>query len=168
MTTKKNNLPIRKKQKTEWDQDSVNQFRRDYPARTDDELCQMYNTNLHKVQQLAMQYRLGKDKRVLLGVVKMPRWTKEQIEILKKLYKDNDNITVAKAVGKSVKAVVSKAFFLGLKKTKDQLTKTAKKNVSYRSAHQKVAKMNKRKKQTAEKKKNVATKKKTTGTKKKK
>jgi len=159
MGTKNNSLPSRKKKKENWTPEIVQQFRRDYPNHTDDELCKMYETNHLKVQQLQVDYCLGKNKRTLPGVVTMPRWTDDQLKTLKEMYTDNDNIIIAKKLGKTVKSVVSKAFFLGLKKSKTQLTKIAKKNVACRSAVRKVKVAKARKAKAESKKKKKTTKK---------
>jgi hypothetical protein len=145
MTTK-DGLPQRKKKTENWTPDYVTQFRKDYPSFTDKELCSMYQTNPLKVQQLAIQFCLGKNKLVLPGTVKMPRWTESQLVTLKKLYSSNDNLIIAKKLSRTVKSVVSKAFFMKLKKNATQLTKTAKENVSCRSINRNRVLINRRKK----------------------
>jgi hypothetical protein len=60
------------------------------------------------------------------------RWTKEQVRILKRLYKSHSNADIAKAVGRKRASVVSKAHLLGLSKGVRRLRKMGQENIQRR------------------------------------
>lgn len=68
------------------------------------------------------------------GVVRsrMPRWTTAEVEQLRKLYPDHDNLAVARALGRSVTSVANKAFQLGIHKSAALLTSIGRSNIAHR------------------------------------
>jgi len=62
----------------------------------------------------------------------MPRWTHEQVEKLRALYADRDNLAVARAIGRTVASVANKANLLGLKKCPRLLADIGRANVTLR------------------------------------
>ena len=60
------------------------------------------------------------------------RWTKEQIHILKRLYKTHSNADIAKAVGRKVASVVYMAHRLGLYKGSRWMRKVGRENIRHR------------------------------------
>lgn len=107
------------------------QFKLLYSRRTNRELAKHFGVTLAEIEETAKRLCLGKDKGTFKGHP-MFRWTKEQLDRLRELYPDTPNITIARSVGRSVKAVVSKAHQLKLKKTADRLREMGKENVSLR------------------------------------
>jgi len=63
---------------------------------------------------------------------RMPRWTAEEIAALRRLYPENDNLTVARELGRSVTSVANKAYQLGIKKSARLLTDIGRNNVALR------------------------------------
>lgn len=124
-------------EEVEWTRDEVFQFKRIYGTRTNEDLTRIFGRPLVEIERLAAEYALAKDKaflRRLKGDVatKMPRWTQEELDKLRELYPTEPNLEVAKALGRSVKSVVSKAHNLGLKKNPERLRQMGRENVSHR------------------------------------
>ncbi len=121
----------------EWSRDDLFAFKRVYGTRTDEDLTRIFGRPLEEIQRLAQEYALAKDKaflRRLKGDVatRMPRWTAAELDQLRELYPMQPNLDVAKALGRSVKSVVSKAHNLGLKKNPERLREMGRENVSNR------------------------------------
>jgi DNA-binding NarL/FixJ family response regulator len=60
------------------------------------------------------------------------RWTKEQLRILKRLHKSHSNADIAKAVGRKIASVTSKAHRLGLSKSARRLREMGQENIRRR------------------------------------
>ncbi|MBK8978685.1 MAG: hypothetical protein IPM29_22535 [Planctomycetes bacterium] len=86
------------------------------------------------IRERAHSLRLGKDKAALRGPepVAMPRWTSDDLQRLRQLYPDHDNLSVARALGRSVQSVTSKATRLGLTKSLAALREMGRRNVAAR------------------------------------
>lgn len=63
---------------------------------------------------------------------RMPRWTTAQVEQLRALYADLDNLEVARRLGRSVTSVANKAWQLGLKKSAALLARIGRDNIAVR------------------------------------
>lgn len=63
---------------------------------------------------------------------RMPRWNAADVERLRALYADHDNLTVARLLGRSVTGVANKANQLGLKKSPALLAAIGRINVAVR------------------------------------
>jgi hypothetical protein len=62
----------------------------------------------------------------------MPRWTPPEVERLRAIYPDRDNLAVAQALGRTVTSVANKANQLGLRKSPLLLADIGRANVSLR------------------------------------
>ena len=60
------------------------------------------------------------------------RWTKEQIAILKRLYKSHSNADIAEAVGRKTASVVYQAHRLGLYKGVRRMRQMGQENIRHR------------------------------------
>ena len=49
------------------------------------------------------------------------RWSKDEVKLLKKIFRDTSNREVAEQLGRSISSVSAKASALGLRKTKKYL-----------------------------------------------
>jgi hypothetical protein len=63
---------------------------------------------------------------------KRPRWTKDEIVILKRLYRTHSNAEIAKVLGRTVSSVVFKGYRLGLSKGVRRLREMGRENVGKR------------------------------------
>jgi hypothetical protein len=120
-----------------WTREEVAEFKRIYGTRTDEDLSRIFGRTVHEIEKLADGHALAKDKafvRKLAGeaATQMPRWREEELETLKRDYPVLSNLEIARALGRSVKSVVSKAHHLGLKKSSERLRRMGRENVSLR------------------------------------
>jgi len=65
-------------------------------------------------------------------VMVKPRWTKEQIALLKRLHKSRSNAEIAQALGRPTHSVAFKAHRLGLYKSASRLRKMGQENIRHR------------------------------------
>jgi hypothetical protein len=61
-----------------------------------------------------------------------PRWTKDEISTLKRLYHNHSNAEIAKVLGRKVSSVVFKGHRLGLSKGARRLREMGKENIKLR------------------------------------
>ena len=61
-----------------------------------------------------------------------PRWTKEQIALLKRLHKCRSNVEIAQVLGRPAQSVAYKAHRLGLRKGARRLRKMGQENIRHR------------------------------------
>jgi hypothetical protein len=120
-----------------WTRDEVRNLRRLYGTRSDDDLGLIFGRSTDSVQRVARKYCLAKDKafsRRLVGegATRMPRWSDEELDLLRDLYPRVPNLEIAQRLNRSVKSVVSKAHHLGLKKELERLQEMGRQNVSLR------------------------------------
>ena len=120
-----------------WTREEIAEFKRIYGTRTDEDLSRIFGRTLTDVRELAKEHALAKDKafiRKLSGEAstRMPRWTQEELEILRRDYPIQSNLEIARKLNRSVKSVVSKAHNLGLKKSSERLRRMGRENVSLR------------------------------------
>ena len=120
-----------------WPREELAEFKRIYGTRTDEDLSRIFGRSLEDVRKLADGLALAKDKafvRKLVGEAstRMPRWRAEELERLRHDYPVLSNLELARALGRSVKSVVSKAHHLGLKKSSERLRTMGRENVSLR------------------------------------
>ncbi|MFT4710142.1 MAG: hypothetical protein ACI8Q9_001270 [Planctomycetota bacterium] len=122
---------------THWGRDEIVEFKRVFGTRTNEDLTRIFGRPMADIESLAAEHALAKDKaflRRLAGDVatRMPRWSSEELELLKELYPTNANLDIARELGRSVKSVVSKAHNMGLRKDLDRLREMGRQNVSHR------------------------------------
>ncbi|MGK0156361.1 MAG: hypothetical protein ACI9SE_003329, partial [Neolewinella sp.] len=72
----------------------------------------------------------GKSKPVVRS--RMPRWTSAEVEKLRQIYPEHDNLVVARALARSVTSVANKAFQLGIHKSAALLTSIGRSNIAHR------------------------------------
>ena len=120
-----------------WTREDTADFKRIYGTRTDEDLSRIFGRTQEDIRDFASKHALAKDKafrRKLQGeaATKMPRWTQDELELLKREYSTQSNLDIAQRLGRSVKSVVSKAHHLGLKKSTERLRDMGRENVSLR------------------------------------
>jgi len=120
-----------------WTRDETRRFKRIYGSRSDDHLAVIFSRSVTAVKRHAESLRLAKDKAFLKrlqgrGTTRMPRWSKQELEMLERLYPSTPNLEIAAKLERSVKSVVSKAHHLGLKKEMERLREMGRQNVSQR------------------------------------
>jgi len=120
-----------------WTRAEITDFKRIYGTRTDEDLSRIFGRSEVEIRRLAQEHALSKDKaflRKLRGepATRMPRWTPEELESLRRNYAIESNLEIARRLNRSVKSVVSKAHHLGLKKSDIRLREMGRENVSVR------------------------------------
>jgi hypothetical protein len=109
-----------------------------YGTRSDADLEVCLSRPRHEIAAMAARLCLAKDKRFVAPVEepaaarRMPRWTAEQVEQLRQVYADRDNLAVARVLGRTVTSVANKANLLGLKKSPALLADIGRHNVRSR------------------------------------
>jgi hypothetical protein len=66
-----------------------------------------------------------------------PRWTREEISVLRRMYRTNSNAEIAGILGRKVSSVVFKAHRMGLSKGARRLKEMGQENISKRWAPRK-------------------------------
>ncbi|MBL8860571.1 MAG: hypothetical protein JNK02_01045 [Planctomycetes bacterium] len=127
----------RVQQSGRWTQEEIVEFKRLYGTRTDEDLAAIFGRSVDAVKRLGARYCLAKDKafvRRLTGssATRMPRWSSEEIELLRTIYPLTPNLEIAQRLNRSVKSIVSKAHNLGLHKADERLEEMGRENVSLR------------------------------------
>lgn len=120
-----------------WGQEEGAELKRLYGTRSDNDLSLIFSKPVEVVRKEAARLCLAKDKAFLRKVTgeattRMPRWTQEELDVLKELYPLEPNLSIAKQLHRSVKSVVSKAHNMGLKKKAERLQEMGQQNVSLR------------------------------------
>lgn len=130
---------LRRTQRNEpWNQEEISEFKKLYGTRSDEDLAVVFGRSLQGIQAQAEELRLAKDKAFLrklrgaASATRMPRWSAEEIRILRTMYTTESNLDIAQRLERSVKSVVSKAHNLGLKKSPERLQEMGRENVSLR------------------------------------
>jgi hypothetical protein len=65
---------------------------------------------------------------------RMPRWTSTEVDRLREMYPDQDNLSVARALGRTVVSVANKAYQLNLCKSPEMLADIGRLNIAHRYA----------------------------------
>lgn len=130
---------LRRIQRAEpWTPEETSEFKKLYGTRRDEDLAIIFGRSLEAIRAQAEELRLAKDKaflRKLRGAssaTRMPRWSADEIRILREMYTTESNLDIAQRLERSVKSVVSKAHNLGLKKSAERLQEMGRENVSLR------------------------------------
>jgi hypothetical protein len=95
-----------------------------------------------EIHAVAKELCLAKDKRFRAAETplaggrrsSMPRWTQREVEQLRGLYPDRENLEVARELGRTVTSVANKAYQLGLKKSPQLLASIGRANIAQRYA----------------------------------
>jgi hypothetical protein len=136
-----------------WTQPERLRLKRLFGTRSDADLEVCLRRPAAEVRAMAQSLCLAKDKRFAAAVAaaataadevralagrptRMPRWAPGEVERLRAIYPDRDNLAVAQALGRTVTSVANKANQLGLRKSQLLLADIGRANVSlrYRSA----------------------------------
>jgi hypothetical protein len=121
-----------------WNRESLATLKRLYGSRSNYDLSLILGMPVRQIEDKANELCLAKCKRFSSSSAepgartKMPRWMPEDIETLKRLHPTKSNEEIARHLGRTTKAVTSKANALGLKKSSDHLKKMGQDNVEWR------------------------------------
>lgn len=134
-----------------WTQPERLRLKRLYGTRADADLEVCLRRPAAEVRAMAQSLCLAKDKRFAAAVAgagaaaaagavrafagrptRMPRWTAGEVDRLRAIYPDRDNLAVAQALGRTVTSVANKANQLGLRKSPLLLADIGRANVSLR------------------------------------
>lgn len=130
-----------------WQRDEQQRLKDLYGTRRDADLAVCLQRAEADIVAMAAAMCLAKDKRFAAREawrkvpapvaatperMRMPRWTAAEVERLRELYADRDNLTVARMLGRSVTGVANKANQLGLKKSQAVLAAIGRVNVAVR------------------------------------
>ena len=118
-----------------------------FGTRTDTDLEVCLSRPVAEIVREAARLCLAKDKRFRARVVadararvegrpaagaRMPRWTEAEVALLRRIYADRDNLSVARELGRTVTSVANKANQLGLKKSPNVLADIGRANIAHR------------------------------------
>lgn len=122
-----------------WAHEDERMLKRLHGTRSDHDLEICLQRSAEDIAEKAGQLCLRKDKRFVRAAAKgaatrstAPRWTDAEIARLRAVYRDRDNLEVAKLLGRSVVSVANKAWQLGLQKSQQALARMGRANVSFR------------------------------------
>ena len=120
-----------------WTPSDIQVLKRLYGTRTTQDLLLILGRPESEIESKAAEVCLAKDKgfqrrRGEGTSIKMPRWTPEHVDTLRRLYPDSPNLEIARILNRSVKSVVSKAHDLSLKKSERRLRSMGRENVEVR------------------------------------
>jgi hypothetical protein len=114
-----------------WHPDDVLELRRSYGRQTNAQIARRLHKSRSEISVKASELALAKDKRAFPGS-KMPRWSADELELLRSLYPIMPSIQIAKRMGRSLKSVSSKGVALGLRKNVGRLREMGRENVQWR------------------------------------
>lgn len=121
-----------------WAPEDLSDFKRIYGTRSDEDLAIIFGRRVDAIRACARDLCISKDKSFLRrrsggrATTRMPRWQRDELEVLRELYESCSNLEIARRLDRSVKSVVSKAHNMGLKKNPDRLREMGRQNVSLR------------------------------------
>ncbi len=84
------------------------------------------------MQKSAITNRSGKRKMMNPPSPKRPRWTRDEVITLKRLYRTKSNAEIARRLGRTVSSIVFKGYRLGLSKGTRRLKEMGRENISKR------------------------------------
>ncbi len=87
--------------------------------------------SIEDIEAKAQELCLAKDKGCV-SRVRMPRWQAAEVAQLRALYPANDNLEIARVLGRSVTSVANKAHQLGLSKAPQTLRRMGQRNIARR------------------------------------
>jgi hypothetical protein len=120
-----------------WTSEETRRFKRIYGTRSNESLALIFGRSEQSIKRHAESLHLGKDKAFLgkvqgKGTTRMPRWSEQELELLGRLYPTTPNLEIAEQLDRSIKSVVSKAHYMGLRKDIERLREMGRQNVSVR------------------------------------
>lgn len=111
-----------------WTLDELRDLRELFASTPDEELVRRFRRPLEEIHAQAQALALAKNKARFKGVRKMPRWDAEALERLRELYPHRPNREIARELGRSAKAIASKASKLGLQKSPERIAAMGREN----------------------------------------
>ena len=141
-------VELRARQRSgEWSRAETRLLKDVYGTRSDEDLEVVLLRPRAEIAEMARRLCLAKDKRFSALVARaaasengttpareMPRWAPADVDKLRALYADRDNLAVARALGRTVAGIANKANQLGLKKSPGTLARIGRTNVGLRYA----------------------------------
>jgi hypothetical protein len=121
-----------------WTRESLADLKRLFGSRSNFDLTLILGMPEKQIVAKAQELRLAKDKKFCSSTndsertTKMPRWSSEDIETLKRLHPITPNTELAQRLNRTTKSITSKAASLGLKKQPEHLRKMGRDNVDWR------------------------------------
>jgi hypothetical protein len=107
-----------------------------YGTRSDEDLEVCLQRSRHDIAESASRLCLSKDKRFVKARTpdgrRMPRWAAVEVQRLRVLYPDHENLEIARQLRRSVASVANKAHQLGLRKSAALLARIGRANVALR------------------------------------
>lgn len=123
-----------------WTRTDILELKQLYGSRSDADLAIILGRPETAIRKQSVALNLSKDKGFLRNIAgkptKMPRWDRKAESELRKLYPEHTNLEIARKLGRSVKAIISKAHNLKLQKTEERLAQMGRQNVSLRDDRQ--------------------------------
>lgn len=116
----------------EWSLDDLRDLRTLFASTEDEALVERFRRPVEEIHAQAQALGLAKNKGRFVGMRRMPRWDAAALEQLRELYPDFSNQEVARRLGRSVKAVASKASQLGLHKSPARIADMGRENRALR------------------------------------
>tara|TARA_R110000851_G_scaffold120002_1_gene248067 strand:- start:8542 stop:8913 length:372 start_codon:yes stop_codon:yes gene_type:complete len=114
-----------------WTPDEVLHLQRSYGSTDTAAIARKIGRTEEEVDAKAASMSLSRDKTKFAGQV-MPRWSSAEVQTIREMYPASANLTIAKALGRSVRSVVSMAHKLKLKKDGARLQDMGRENVLLR------------------------------------
>lgn len=130
-----------------WSRTELQALKDLFGTRSDEDLEVALVRPRDEIRAQARSLCLAKDKRFAASMARvepseaasdvvrrqpMPRWSHGEIERLRELYADSDNLTVARALGRTVASIANKANQLGLRKSYAVLADIGRSNIGLR------------------------------------
>jgi len=141
VTAKVVELKVLRKRTGAWSHADRMRLQDIYGTRPDEALAIVFRRSVRSIQKQAAELQLAKDKAYLASLrpagsveraSRMPRWSDEELALLRKHYPDRPALEVARLLGRTRKSVVSKAHALGIRKSAKRLREMGRENVSFR------------------------------------
>lgn len=115
-----------------WTPEELALLKRHYGSNRDELLSETLERTVDEVRGKAAELALHKNKGQYPGMAPMKRWTEDEERILRELHPTTPNVEIARILGRSRQAVVSKAHVLCLFKTDERLRAMGRANVALR------------------------------------
>lgn len=126
-----------------WQREEQSRLKDLYGTRRDVDLEICLGREVADIRAMAGTLCLAKDKgfaareaaravEPTVAIARMPRWTAADVEHLRRVYADRDNLAVARLLGRTVTSVANKANQLGLRKQPGVLAAIGRDNVAVR------------------------------------
>jgi hypothetical protein len=121
-----------------WTRESLATIKKFYGSRTNTDLELILGMPAKQIEEKAAELSMAKDKKFSSSTIgasagtRMPRWTAEDVETLKRMHGTASNGEIAQHLSRTTKSITSKANSLGLYKTAEHLRQMGRDNVDWR------------------------------------